>query len=386
MDLNVNNNVYTNNGYNINLYPNNLYGLNNQNYLFQNSLIQNNIFQNNQNIFQNNILPNNYIINNSSINNLNLLLQYYQNIQFQNNNINNLSQGISYDISQQTQNYNINNNIISNNQNNFCQNIQQCENISQPTIQNYNNLNKENNSEQKIQVINEEEKKETINENEEENGKIKKIKVFFCQNKKNHIFFFHIQKFDAYILIRSDKYEAYIDEKELSNIIKINLESIDEAYNYIISKFQSNNAEIGKITKKKEMELILKVNIGKSKKLKSLVISLIYNEGENLYNPSKRGIKMAILELKNKTKSMIAEFNKLTKMKQRLNELIKKKRNDRNQTHLATRNYKHINITTDSYAEYELDNTFTCFRSIDKILCLIYSTENFCIISYDLTL
>ena len=131
----------------------------------------------------------------------------------------------------------------------------------------------------------------------------------------------------------------------------------------------------------------LKVKVGDSREESILAVTLEYNNKESLSKRFKKGgnLKLLIKELRDETESIKKEFYNLRKIREKLNLLVKRKHNDRNKAHLNDKDFKVIqNLITDSYAEDELDNTFALFRAIGNILSLIYSNENFSIISYNL--
>ena len=431
---NINNNNFIQN--NLSQIPNNAYQ----------NVFQDNISQNNQNILQNSqYLNNTNILNENIANNLNFLSQNFdlndpntinnliatlnnnQNTFFQNNNI--LPQIQAYNLNQQNPNYNINildnnpNNISLNNNDNLYQYNQDIisssneqnminqiieSNPQNPSLLNVpkDNISTENTSKEVSQEVErkeeherkeEPERKEELKENSFQNKELKEITGFhisYNKRKTRHkdstqqnLLYIQIQKFDSYILIKSDKYETTFDEKELSEIIQRNLGSIEEAYKFIIDSFKKKRIEIKKKIKKKEIILNLKVKVGDSKQKSTLVITLDYIYKESLSKRFKKGgnLKLLIKELRNETESIKKEYANLRKLREKLNLLIKRKQNDRNKAHLNTKEFKVIqNLITDSYAEDELDNTFALFKSMGNILTLIYSNENFSIISYNL--
>ena len=137
-------------------------------------------------------------------------------------------------------------------------------------------------------------------------------------------------------------------------MVKAQINSLEEAFNFIINLFEDNKVKIMKLIKNAEIQLIMEINNGIN-----IEIILIYNEYnyEN-YNP------------------IINEINKLKK------EIYKLKKYHENN------NPKDIqllsSIVNDSYNGHDLDNSFTVFKSINDILYLIYSNENKYIICYDL--
>ena len=156
------------------------------------------------------------------------------------------------------------------------------------------------------------------------------------------------------VFIKCKNYLISFNQIELSALIKIQINSLDEAFNYIIELFEDNKVKISNIRKCKEIKLIIESNSNKNFEL-----LLIYNKYINqIY------------------KQIIDEINIL---KIEVNKLKK---------YHEINNPKDIqllsNIVDDSYAYTDLDNSFTVFKTINDILYLIYSNKNKSIICYDL--
>ena len=375
------NNVYQNNKSIINGFQNNINGING----FQNNLNGNNIFQNN--LYGNNMLPNNLYANNILSNNL-----YGNNIIPNNLNRNNLLGNNLNNLTNSFHNMNLNN-LNQNNiqQMNLLQNI-----LNKNIINNLNtnNLNQNNLNQSNSNLNNRIENNllPDLGEDVIENQR------YFLYRKKN-AYLIRIEKKKEIITLRSQNYETNFDEKDLSEILQKGFNSIDEAYKFLIEKFKNEKVKLLNVKKNKSIDLEINVII-KSKK-EFMVIALEYNKDAKKFIKAK--LKLKIKDIKQENESLKNEFNKLKKLRQRLNNILKEKnkiieaeqnkdiKNLRNKefhfedSFLTKKNIKILdNLAKDSYAEDEIDNTFEIFYSYDKILSLVYSTRNKSIISYNL--
>ena len=188
------------------------------------------------------------------------------------------------------------------------------------------------------------------------------------------------------IVIRCKNYEIKLNNKDLTILTKSVLNTIEEAYQFIINIFEQNKVIIKDININKTINLLLKIYIFNIEKDIEIILvynkqnkDLIINELNNNYNLLKNDIN----NLKNEIEILKKEIN-IIKVNESSNLLV-------NNEKLKKENYsnpKEIkflkNLTNDSYCEWDLDNTFTLFKSIDEILYLIYATENKSIISYNL--
>ena len=175
----------------------------------------------------------------------------------------------------------------------------------------------------------------------------------------NTIYKIIIGKKENEIVIQCKNYIISFRQNELFLLTKMKLESLDKTYEFINSIFEENKFIIKNIIKNKEMKIILK--LGGEKEVE---IILLYNQKNGDF--------------------IINEIN-------RLKTENKKLRNDINTLkgyHNNGSNPKDIkllqNVNCTSFAELDIDNTFTAFKSINDILYLIYSTKNRSIICHDL--
>ena len=206
------------------------------------------------------------------------------------------------------------------------------------------------------------------------NNKIFKILIFIVKNK---------------ILIKCNNYETKLNFDNLLLLFNFNVDinTIDEAFYYIINIFEDNNAIIKEIKTKDEMKLLLKVyNNNKEQEVELLLRykkkynNLFIEEINNSYSDLKNEINNIKEEI-NKIKRQINEIktlNKDSKIKDEKNNRIFEKKNPED-----IKFFKEL--INDSYSHYDLDNTFTVFKSINEILTLIYANKNKSIISYDIS-
>ena len=186
---------------------------------------------------------------------------------------------------------------------------------------------------------------------------------YFFMMKNFLIYKIKIGIIDDKIIIESGNYSITFNFKEINLLFKTEFSSIQNAYEYIINLFDENNYMIKEVNIKKEMILYLKIN----NKYTELILS--YEKTCDFF------VKQM--------KKIISD-----------NEQIKKELNFLKRYYVSNNlnnngsNPKDIkllkSIIKDSFAEIDIDNTFTVFKSINDILYLIYSNKNKSIICYDL--
>ena len=146
--------------------------------------------------------------------------------------------------------------------------------------------------------INEKEIFENILENEE------------CYIIKEHnAYKFIISKKQSEIIIKCKNYDIKFNNNDLSILTKSILNTIDDAYDYIINIFQENKVVIKEIINKKTIKLLMKIYIlNKQKEIEIILLynswnkDLIINELNNKYSNLKEEIdnlKFEIYSLKN---------------------------------------------------------------------------------------
>ena len=174
------------------------------------------------------------------------------------------------------------------------------------------------------------------------------------------------------IFIKNKNYMFTFNENDLTILTHIKFNSIDEAYDFLIDLFEENRVIIQNIIIKKEMKLIIKIELEKEFKL-----TLKYGKENNKINENNNEyIINEINQLKNKINDLKQENMELK------NEIIKLNKYHENN------NPKDINylsdIANDSFGFTDLDNSFTVFKAINNIFYLIYSNKDKSIICYDL--
>ena len=184
---------------------------------------------------------------------------------------------------------------------------------------------------------------------------------------------------------------------------------------YLKSKksVKNENKVIGQNMKNKPKNLINKIKIlhynsNSKNKLPDKTVKIIANfrnkkSSQKMQYTKNELIKGKIIKVKKRNNS-INEINKNNTDSLKLNrikikdknyslsdniklgnELIKNKKKVKYKDKDNPANLQYINdLTNDSYSYFYLDNIFTVFNSIDKILYLIYGTNNRSIISYNL--
>lgn len=185
-----------------------------------------------------------------------------------------------------------------------------------------------------------------FNKNENENIKLFEIsyKEYYLMNR-DILYKIKIEKNKENILLLINNYLKIIN---ISNLQTLNKEfnSIQNAYEFLISCFENNIVFINDIKMNKLIKLIFKV----SENNKIEIILLYKHTKINFINE------------------------------------IKKSDNLSNNISNNPNNIKlYINITNDSYAYADLDNSFLVFNSINNILYLIYSSINKSMICFDLS-
>ena len=203
----------------------------------------------------------------------------------------------------------------------------------------------------------------------EEDSNIKNMKSYILRNseiiedtldyqeffllKDSNIYKLIIGKNKKEVFIKCKNYMIVLNQIELSLLIKENVNSLNEAFDYIINIFEDNKVTIKTINKNEKIKLKIEVN-----KKNDFDLELIYNKNNAKYDP-----------IKNEIKKLKDEINKLKKY----NEI-----NNPKDIKLSS------NIIDDSFAASDLENTFTVFKAINDILYLIYLSKSLSIICYNL--
>ena len=208
--------------------------------------------------------------------------------------------------------------------------------------------------------------------------------------KKNNAYKIIIGKAENEIFIKCQNYEIKMNNIDLSILSKSKINTIDEAYQYIINIFEENNVTIEEILVNKSIKLLGKINNRK----KPIEILLKYNEYNNDVTDNYMKINNEIKILKDEIKILKEGVGVLKKEMEILkdNNLKKDKIDDNSIKYIDNKdnnikNPKNIeylyDIVKDSYSYSYLVNTFSIFNSINDILYLVYSNKNNSIILYN---
>ena len=196
-------------------------------------------------------------------------------------------------------------------------------------------------------------------ENLEYNG----FQEYFFMMKNFLIYKIKIGIIDDKIIIESGNYSITFNFNEINLLFKTEFNSIQSAYEYLINLFDENNYMIKEVNIKKEMILYLKIN----NKFTELILS--YEKTSDYF-----------------TKQMKKIISDNEQIKKELN-ILKRYyvSNNLNNNGSNPKDIKSLkSISKDSFAEIDIDNTFTVFKSINDILYLIYSNKNKSLIFYDM--
>jgi len=172
-----------------------------------------------------------------------------------------------------------------------------------------------------------------------------------------------VGKYENEILIKVKNNIAIYKLYELSKIVKHEFNTIDKLYEFLIDLFEQSKISINTISQK---DIILKL---KENDKTEIEFKLLFNKNnKDVFINELNRLKNEINLLKNENKILSNEISKL------------KNCNSNNPENID----KLAEIENNSYTSMDLDNTFTVFRTINDILCLIYSTESKSIVCYDL--
>ena len=204
----------------------------------------------------------------------------------------------------------------------------------------------------------------------------------------NKIYKFLIEKRKKEITIKCKNYEIKFNDNNLSILTKSSLKKLDEAYDFFINLFEQNRVTIKNIINNKTIRLLFQISSYNRKR--DLEIILIYNKDNkymifNELNENYTNLKNNVNYLKNQINIIKKELDNLKTS----NNISISKTFETQVTRVVEYNSDPddieflTDITTDSYADFSFDNSFTVFKSINDILCLIYSNKNKSIICYD---
>ena len=203
--------------------------------------------------------------------------------------------------------------------------------------------------------------------------------------KENIAYKFIIGKRKNDIIIKCKNYEIKLNNNDLSLLTENILNTLDNAFDFMINIFEENKVMIKDITINKSIKLILKLNRRDNQKDIEMTLfynkenkNLIFNELNNNYNK----LKCDINSLKHDINTLLVKF-KADNNNKKENKISKVTKNNSNSNPTNIQFSK--DLIKDSYNDdLSFNNTFCAFKSINDILYLIYSNKNKSIISYDL--
>ena len=155
---------------------------------------------------------------------------------------------------------------------------------------------------------------------------------------------------------------------------------IEQAYDYIVTAFEQNQASIKDIIIKKTLHLILKAYIDNEEK--NIEILLFYNKKStniiiNDFNNKYAQLINNNINLKDEIKTIKYEIDKLKSF-------YEDNINNNNKYNNPLGVNFIMELTKDSYSTYHLYNSFTTFKSINDIFYLIYTNKVKSMIIYNL--
>ena len=164
------------------------------------------------------------------------------------------------------------------------------------------------------------------------------------------------------VFIKSRNYFLSFKQNDLSNLAQMKFNTIDEAYQFILNKFEENNVIIKDIKFNEKMIISIK-----NEDAKEIELILTYNnENNDIIMNEINELKKEIIHLKEENNILKKDLNKL------------KKFHENPQIQLLS------DIVSDSYAYFNINHSFCAFKSINNILYLIYANKNKSIICYNL--
>ena len=186
--------------------------------------------------------------------------------------------------------------------------------------------------------------------------------------KENNVYKIILEKRNNDLAIKCKNYIMKLNNNNLK-INEYSFSSIDKAYNFFINLFDENKVFIENIIINKLIKLVIQIDDIQKNKIE---LDLLYDKHQVTNNFKYLVNKNIELE---KNINILKE--ELYNIKNEIKQLKEQNENKCNFQFLSQ-------ITQDSYSNVTLDNSFTVFKSINNILCLIYANRNKSIICYDL--
>ena len=253
-----------------------------------------------------------------------------------------------------------------------------------------------------------------MNSNIDKDNKFIQDKVLdiFYQNeefeliKGNYVYKIIVCKSKDNILMKYKNYEILLNNNDLSILAKIPMNTIDEAYEYIVEQFEYHKVIIKDIRIKVSITLLFNLNIEQNKKIEfslgyksgnfTIINDLNYyskeyfnkiNDEMNLVKDEMNLVKEEINLVKDEIVSLKNEMEINKDNNNYININNKENEND-NQNDNKNNNGNDLefqcDITKDAYSNLYLSDTFSVFESLNKILYLVYSNKKKSIMFYDL--
>ena len=210
--------------------------------------------------------------------------------------------------------------------------------------------------------------KNELNENEESVLEDKKYELV----KDDKLYEINICKMKDKIYLKHFYYEIKLNAEELSQIFKIILSSIDEAYKYITNIFNKNKVKIKEILNEDKIKLIINIYDEINENTKEIEIDLIHNTKNkdyiiidyvNKYNNLEKEVillKNEFIILKEKVMKSINQKNKNNKKNDDEEKNIENQKEINNQNEIKTNENKEL-------AENSKDKNEANNNNIDNI-------------------
>ena len=117
-----------------------------------------------------------------------------------------------------------------------------------------------------------------MNDNLHENNLSENLNIYkyYCLTKENIEYRLVIEKGKTEILIKYQKYKIILNNNDLSKLTKLIINTLDEAYNFIVNLFENHKVAIEDINLNKYIKLLLKIEEGRF-----FEIILVYNKDNN---------------------------------------------------------------------------------------------------------
>ena len=243
----------------------------------------------------------------------------------------------------------------------------------------------------------------SLNENNISEEFLEKQKYYLIIENSAHKII--VGKKKSEIVIKCSKYEIILTLNDFLLLMKKDFKTIDELYYFIINLFEENRVFIESITINFFMKLILRINNIEEKNIE-LILNNLNNKTNEKNSKNRKEIKNKNSEIK---EDILQLNNEIISLKNEIITIENYLTNNINNNNTGTPIYENENYNNiekkgkkvlykeenieiknigflfdDSYSHCFLDNTFSVFESIDKILYLIYTNRDRSIKSYDL--